>query len=74
MAEPSKKSDEMTEFIENFSKAMFGGLGRAASIARNTCVICKGDAVAFDDALSLKEFTISGMCQKCQNDTFGEDV
>jgi len=74
MAEPSKKSDEMAEFIENFSKAMFGGVGRAASIARNICVTCKGDAVAFDDALSQKEFTISGMCQKCQNDTFGEDV
>ena len=74
MAEPSKKSDDITEYLESFSKAMFKGVGRAASIARNTCVCCKGDAVIFDDALSLKEFTISGMCQKCQNDTFGEDV
>ena len=24
----------------------------------------------FRDALSVKEFAISGMCQKCQNETF----
>jgi hypothetical protein len=74
MAEPSKKSDEMNAFLEQFSKAMFGGIGRAASIARNTCVICKGDASSFKDELSEKEFTISGMCQTCQDETFEGDA
>jgi len=70
MATPSKKSDEMNRFLENFSKAMFGGVGRAASIAQNTCVECKGDASSFDDALSEKEYTISGKCQPCQDEFF----
>tara|TARA_R110000824_G_scaffold14336_1_gene61050 strand:- start:1353 stop:1574 length:222 start_codon:yes stop_codon:yes gene_type:complete len=70
MATPSKKSDEMNAFLEQFSKAMFGGVSRAASIAQNTCTTCKGDASTFTDELSEKEFTISGMCQTCQNEMF----
>jgi len=69
MATPSKKSLEMNRFLEQFSKAMFGGIGRAASIAQNVCVSCKGDALTFTTELSEKEFTISGMCQTCQNET-----
>jgi len=70
MATPSKKSDEMNAFLERFSKAMFGGVGRAASIAQDICVECKGDASSFDDALSEKEYTISGKCQPCQDSFF----
>tara|TARA_R110002153_G_scaffold124601_1_gene271169 strand:+ start:511 stop:780 length:270 start_codon:yes stop_codon:yes gene_type:complete len=70
MATPSRKSDQMNEFLENFSKQMFGGVSRAASIARNTCTTCKGDASTFTDELSEKEFTISGMCQTCQDEMF----
>lgn len=29
------------------------------------------DPSSFKDALSRKEFGISGFCQKCQDDTFG---
>ena len=69
MAIPSEKSDEMNRFLERFSKAMFGGVGRAASIARNICVSCKGDATTFTTELSEKEFTISGMCETCQTNS-----
>jgi hypothetical protein len=34
------------------------------------CVICGGDAIEFKDALSVKEYGISGMCQECQDKTF----
>jgi|6_EtaG_2_1085325.scaffolds.fasta_scaffold16298_5 DnaJ-class molecular chaperone len=70
MTTPSKKSNEMNAFLDQFSKAMFEGVGRASSIARNTCVTCKGDASSFKDELSEKEFTISGMCQTCQDEIF----
>ena len=70
MSTPSNKSDEMNRFLERFSKAMFGGVSRAASIAQNTCVTCKGDASTFTNELSEKEFTVSGMCQTCQNEIF----
>lgn len=44
------------------------------SVELGLCPICK-DAVKeedFRDALSLKEFNISGMCQGCQDKIFGK--
>ena len=35
---------------------------------------CGGDANHFRDALSRKEYTISGLCQECQDDIFGADA
>ena len=37
------------------------------------CPFCKKDVLAeeFKDALSMKEFKISGICQKCQDKVFG---
>jgi len=46
--------------------------GRQMIIDANQCVICGGDAKEFNDALSVKEYGISGMCQKCQDRIFVE--
>jgi len=35
------------------------------------CVLCTGHVAEFRDALSEKEFEISGMCQSCQDKLFG---
>ena len=64
MAEPTKKSPEIESFLNN----MFGD--RVSAIKSDTCVVCGEAAVNFRDSLSQKEFTISGMCQSCQDDTF----
>ncbi len=42
------------------------------AVEQKECPICgiKIDMAAFRDALSVKEFKISGICQKCQDDTF----
>jgi hypothetical protein len=37
------------------------------------CAICGGKAEQFRDALSAKEYTISRMCQGCQDGVFGTD-
>jgi hypothetical protein len=39
------------------------------------CPFCNKpvDLSEIRDGLSLKEYTISGLCQKCQDKTFGED-
>ena len=44
-----------------------------ARIDRGRCPTCDApvDPGAFRDALSRKEFTISGMCQTCQDEVFG---
>lgn len=40
------------------------------SIEKQTCFVCGSKANEFEDALSKKEYGISGMCQTCQNIVF----
>ena len=42
-------------------------------MAEGICVTCGGSATTFRDYLSVKEWYISGICQDCQDDTYGED-
>ncbi len=66
--EPTKKSPQ----IETLITHMFG-IDRVAQIKNRVCVFC-GVSVnedSFKDELSKKEYTISGICQSCQDKTFG---
>ena len=65
---PTKKSEAMEKFIDSLAP---NPKGRRGSIESNTCSFCKGDASNFKDELSKKEYTISGLCQECQDKTFG---
>ena len=47
------------------------GVSRVGAVAEGSCATCKGEASSFRDALSEKEYTISGMCQSCQDSIFG---
>lgn len=50
------------------------GLGdHVAKVEQGLCLFCNEpiDQAAFRDELSRREFRISGLCQKCQDDTFG---
>ena len=47
------------------------GAKRQVAVVTATCAICGGPATNFRDQLSRKEFGISGMCQKCQDNFFG---
>jgi len=53
------------------------GHDRRTTITANKCVSppigCGGDANDFKDELSRREFTISGLCQHCQDKVFGDD-
>lgn len=69
MAEISKKSPEMNNHLEDLSLRLFGR-SRAASIKTDTCVTCGREAKEFKDELSKKEYSISGICQKCQDGIF----
>lgn len=70
MTEPSKKSKGIEEMIEGFAQSEFGR-GRKESIEQDICVTCGKEATEFKDNLSRKEFSISGMCQICQDGIFG---
>lgn len=63
--EPSKKSEEMEQFLTTAT-----GIDRRQSIRSNLCTWCAGPAESFRDELSIREYKISGFCQKCQDDVF----
>lgn len=53
------------------------GFDRRDPISRNVCcpppIGCGGPATEFRDELSKREYSISGLCQKCQDKFFGKD-
>lgn len=56
--------------IENLLTAM-NGISRQDAAQKRVCVVCKQPITGFKDALSEKEYCISGMCQTCQDEVFG---
>ena len=67
---PSYKHPAMEELLEK-------SYGRTTSIKSNRCIPapigCGGPADEFFDALSTREYLISGLCQKCQDKIFSSD-
>ena len=56
---------------EIMKKAGFGE--RVKLVERNMCPFCKKEIRQqdFKDELSRREYDISGLCQKCQDEMFG---
>lgn len=67
MSRPTPKSP----VIEALLTAMCG-ISRQEASEKHICTVCRGDVSEFHDELSLKEYEISGMCQKCQDAIFHE--
>jgi len=65
-----KEATQKSQGIEKTLTAITGR-DRRVCVRGSTCATCGGEASKFKDALSEKEFTISGMCQKCQDQIFG---
>jgi len=67
-----KRTKELQSFVDNFAKKSFGKSQTEAK-EEKICVYChnKVKIEDFRDDLSRKEYGISGLCQKCQDDTFG---
>ena len=66
--EPSKKSPGITALLDGITD-------RTLSIRRNVCVSapigCGQPIGPFKNDLSRREYTISGLCQRCQDSIFG---
>lgn len=56
------------DWRDELAKAMYGRERHGG-----VCVTCGGEVGEFRDELSVKEYGISGMCQKCQDSVFGVD-
>lgn len=66
MAKPTDKHPAIERLISNLA-----GHSRAASVRLDTCNLCGKEATNFRDDRSRREFSISGMCQACQDKVFG---
>jgi hypothetical protein len=67
MSKPMEnKTPEMIEALEN----MFPGM--KAAIADKKCPSCEKPIGTFRNAISIKEYAISGLCQECQDSIWGK--
>ena len=66
-----ERAPELQEFIDTTAKKAFGRT-QTESLEQHVCVYCGKPAGEFRDELSKKEYGISGLCQKCQDEVFGE--
>jgi hypothetical protein len=64
-----KPTDKAPE-IENLLKQLTGGVSRRQAVHEAFCVWCRGAATEFKDEISRREFTVSGLCQTCQDSFF----
>jgi len=62
-----ERGQKVQDCLDNFSKKAFGKT-QAEAEKETTCMFCGGKVVGFTDELSRKEYGISGMCQKCQDE------
>lgn len=65
---PSEKSPELDKVITEIF-----GIDRIKTVKANKCVFCGSPAEEFRNEISRREYTISGLCQICQDFTFGVD-
>ena len=67
------KSPAVENTLEAIGQEAFGR-SRAEARKEAICIACGQPAGIFRDELSEREFAISGFCQKCQDNFFGEEV
>jgi len=61
--------------LDSFKEAMeidLFGRTKADAHKNKICLQCGGPATEFQNALSAREYQISGLCQKCQDELFGK--
>ena len=58
----------------DLSKPIFAMMPEMANrVINGQCTFCAHYLTEFRDELSKKEYSVSGMCQTCQDETFGDD-
>lgn len=68
MATPTQKHPQINAAISSVL-----GKSRVDTIRANKCMTCDKDVTGFRDPKSAREYTISGMCQECQDSVFGKE-
>jgi len=68
------KSPEIKKFLDNMTEKTFGK-SKTDAEKEKVCVFCHKPIKDedFRNEISRREYGISGICQKCQDDVFGKD-
>lgn len=61
-----QRTQSLQSLVDDFGTTHFG-ISNTKAIRDGVCVSCKGSAVEFTDAISAKDYSITGMCQSCQD-------
>ena len=64
--------NEQDQLKENMAMKLFGR-SRTIALAGNECVKCGEFNLEFRDEISRKEYSISALCQCCQDGIFGTE-
>jgi len=64
-----KRHPSLQKFVDSFTEKTFGR-SHTEALEDSICVTCGDKVEGFKDELSKKEYSISGMCQKYQDDVF----
>ena len=64
-----ERTNGMQVLVDGFAENRFGK-SLTKTQKEQICVFCHKQITGFRDALSAKEYGISGICQECQNDVF----
>ena len=67
VVEPVERHPELEAFLEALN-----GISPKQAVQAGICAVCKEEANKFTDELSVTEYAISGLCQKCQDEVFNE--
>ena len=69
MVEPTEKHPAIESLLTGLM-----GKSRLVTVQAGECMTCDrvGVTANLRDVLSFKEYTISGMCQVCQDEVFGK--
>lgn len=62
--ERSQALEEMLDALQPYPR------GRREVVIANECTWCLSPALSFRDAISHREYAISGFCQSCQDKVF----
>jgi hypothetical protein len=65
------KTLQMEKELDKLAEKLFDR-SRSLSMFNLECPTCGGSIGKFKDELSEREYRISGMCQKCQDEVFTE--
>ncbi len=59
----------MQKDIDDLTKNWYS-ISLTQALDKRICVICRKKIIKFKDELSENEYSISGLCQECQDDVF----